>query len=212
MVSWSSLLPAIGVLRVSGASVCGYRAAVLRKRGDGTAGDRALAAAERTARLRGETLDQVLDRNVAELLQELRVSITGVQVLFAFLLGLAFTARFGDLDAADRTVYTVALMASALATLVLIAPVPFHRLLFRRRQKAALVVFGSRFLLAGLALLVLSITASVLLVLTVVLGRAAGVAGAAVVAVVGLVTWYVLPLRHRRDCPTPDEEAGPTGD
>jgi hypothetical protein len=193
---------------------------VLRKRDDGTAAggapsarDLALAAAERTARARGETLDQVLDRNVAELLQELRVSITGVQVLFAFLLGLAFTARFEDLDVADRTVYTVALMAAALATLVLIAPVPFHRLLFRRRQKAALVAFGSRFLLVGLALLVLSITASVLLVLTVVLGRPAGVAGAVVVAVVGVVTWYVLPLRQRRDCPPPGEEepgaAGP---
>ena len=137
-----------------------------------------MAAARRTADLRGETLDQVLDRNLAELLQELRVTITGVQVLFAFLLGLAFTARFGGLDAPERTVYTVALLASALATLVLIAPVSFHRLLFRRRQKAALVAYGGRLLLTGLGLLALAITASVALVLDVVLGRGAGVAGA----------------------------------
>jgi hypothetical protein len=166
----------------------------------------ALAAARRTAAQRGETLDQVLDRNLAELLQELRVTITGVQVLFAFQLGLAFTARFGDLDAIDRAVYTVALLASALATLVLIAPVSFHRLLFRRRQKAALVAYGGRLLLTGLGLLVLAITASVALVLDVVLGAVAGVVGGLGTAAVGVVTWFVLPLLRRRTGPDPYEE------
>jgi hypothetical protein len=181
-----------------------------KRRGQGRpAGSRealALAAARRTADLRGETLDQVLDRNLAELLQELRVTITGVQVLFAFLLGLAFTARFGDLDAPERAVYTVALLASALATLVLIAPVSFHRLLFRRRQKAALVAYGGRLLLTGLGLLALAITASVALVLDVVLGRWPGVAGGVATAVVGVVTWFVLPLLRRRAGPDPFEE------
>src|SRR4051795_7060758 len=81
------------------------------------------AAAMRAAELRGETLDQVLDRNVNELLQELRVAFTGVQLLFAFLLTLAFTQRFKELDRVDVIVYTVVLLTTALATFVLIAPV-----------------------------------------------------------------------------------------
>src|SRR3954464_12798792 len=129
------------------------------------------AAAVRSAEERGETVDQVLDRNVNELLQELRVAFTGVQVLFAFLLSLAFTQRFKDLDAFDLGVYTTALMTTALTTLLLIAPVSFHRLVFRRRQKAALVIVADRMLIIGLALLVASITSAVLLILDVALGR-----------------------------------------
>src|SRR3954454_16550924 len=124
-------------------------------------------AAIRTAEESGETVDQVLDRNVAELLQELRVAFTGVQILFAFLLSLAFTQRFQQLDGFDVAVYTVALMSSALATIVLIAPVSFHRIVFRRRQKAALVVVADRCLITGLAALVLAITSAVLLILDV---------------------------------------------
>src|SRR4028118_2014927 len=136
-------------------------------------------SALRSAEARGETLDQLLDRNLAELLQELRVAITGVQVLFAFLLGLAFTQRFADLDAVSRTVYTVTLLATALATVLLIAPVSFHRLVFRRRLKAALIEVGDRMLRAGLALLVLAISSGVLLVLDGVLGRGPGGGGGA---------------------------------
>ena len=93
--------------------------------------------AVRSAESRGETLDQVLDRNLAELLQELRVAFTGVQILFGFLLSLSFTQRFQELDDFGLTVYTVTLLTTALATVLLIAPVSFHRLVFRRRQKAA---------------------------------------------------------------------------
>jgi O-antigen/teichoic acid export membrane protein len=155
-------------------------------------------SAARSAEARGETVDQLLDRNLAELLQELRVAITGVQVLFAFLLGLAFTQRFADLDAFARTVYTVTLLATALATVLLIAPVSFHRLVFRRRLKAALIEVGDRMLRAGLALLVLAITSGVLLVLDVVLGRAAGIVAGAAVLLVATVTWYALPVWARR--------------
>jgi hypothetical protein len=156
------------------------------------------AAAVLTARARGESVHQVLDRNLNELLQELRVAITGVQVLFAFLLGLAFTQRFGTLDAFERTLYTVAVLATALATVVLIAPVSFHRLVFRRRQKAALVAVADRLLLAGLGLLVVSISSSVLLILDVALGRWQGLAGGGLIALAGLLTWYVLPVWVRR--------------
>jgi hypothetical protein len=170
--------------------------------GTGTAEGRheraARGTAVRSAEARGETLDQLLDRNLAELLQELRVAITGVQVLFAFLLGLAFTQRFADLDDFALTVYTVTLLATALATVLLIAPVSFHRLVFRRRLKGALIVVADRMLVAGLALLVLAISSGVLLVLDVVLGRGPGIVAGAGVLLVAAVTWYALPVWARR--------------
>jgi hypothetical protein len=188
---------------------------VARKRDDRTPRRYDLAAAELSARSRGETLDQLLDRNLAELLQELRVAITGVQVLFAFLLGLAFTQRFADLDGFQVAVYTLTLMSTALATVLLIAPVSFHRLVFRRRQKAVLVAVADRLLLLGLALLVLAISSGVLLVLDVVLGRWAGLAGGGLTAAVGVLTWYVLPIRFRRNgngtAPGREEESGGEG-
>jgi Family of unknown function (DUF6328) len=150
-----------------------------------------------TAESRGETLDQVLDRNVAELLQELRVAFTGVQILFAFLLSLAFTQRFEDVDSFGLAAYTVALLSTALATMVLIAPVSFHRIVFRRRQKAALVVAADRLLIVGIALLIPAISSSVLLVLDVVLGRWQAIVACSVVTLVALLTWYALPLAIR---------------
>lgn len=152
----------------------------------------------RTAESRGETLDQVLDRNLNELLQELRVAFTGVQIMFAFLLGLAFTQRFGELDGFGITVYTVALLTTASATMVLLAPVSFHRIVFRRGQKAALVAVADRMLSVGIALLVPAISSSVLLILDVVLGRWQAVVGCTFTALVGLMTWYALPISIRR--------------
>jgi Flp pilus assembly protein TadB len=151
-----------------------------------------------TAVARGQTPEEVLDRNLAELLQEIRVAITGVQILFAFLLTMAFTTRFDELDAFGTTVYTVTLLSTATATLVLIAPVSFHRTLFRQRRKEQLVAFADSALLVGLGLLFLGITAAVLLVLDVVLGRWPAIICSAFLVVVGTVTWYVVPLRQRR--------------
>src|SRR3954447_23078456 len=167
-------------------------------------------AAVLTARARGETVHQVLDRNLGELLQELRVAITGVQILFAFLLGLAFTARFATLGTFEVGLYTVALMSTALATIVLIAPVSFHRLVFRRRQKAALVAVADRLLLVGLGLLVLAISSSVLLILDVVLGRWQGLVGGGLIALAGVLTWYALPIWGRRSAlgAAPDQAEG----
>jgi hypothetical protein len=156
------------------------------------------AAALRSAESRGETLDQVLDRNLGELLQELRVAFTGVQIMFAFLLGLAFTQRFGELDGFAIAVYTVALLTTASATMVLLAPVSFHRIVFRRGQKAALVAVADRMLSLGLALLVPAISSSVLLILDVVLGRWQAVVGCTFTSLIGLITWYAIPLRIRR--------------
>jgi hypothetical protein len=172
--------------------------------------------AARAAESRGETVEQLLDRNLAELLQELRVAFTGVQILFAFLLSLVFTQRFEELGGFDIAVYTVALLSTALATMVLIAPVSFHRLVFRRRQKAALVAVADRLLTAGLGALVLAISSAVLLILDVVVGRWPGVAGGGLTALTAVLIWYVLPLWARRNglglAPgVPEEPAGQEG-
>lgn len=171
------------------------------------------SSAQRAADSRGETMEQLLDRNLAELLQELRVAFTGVQILFAFLLSLAFTQRFEDLNSFDIAVYVVALLSTAMATMVLIAPVSFHRLVFRRRQKAALVVVADRLLIVGLALLIPAISSSVLLILDVVLGRWQAVVGCSLTVLVGLLTWYALPLAVRfagnGDAPRPRRRQRP---
>jgi len=156
------------------------------------------SSAQRSADSRGETVEQLLDRNLNELLQELRVAFTGVQILFAFLLSLAFTQRFAEISGFDLAVYTVALMSTALATMVLIAPVSFHRIVFRKGQKAALVVVADRLLMVGLALLVPAICSAVLLILNVVLGLWPAILGSAATALVGLLTWYAMPLIVRR--------------
>jgi Family of unknown function (DUF6328) len=161
---------------------------------------------EASARARGERPEEVLDRNVDELLQETRVATAGVQFLFAFLLTLPFAQRFEDLTAFHRDVYTVTLLSTACAAIVLIAPVSFHRVLFRQHEKAAVVTFADRALMVGLVLLLVGIASAVLLVLDVVLGRAAGIAGCALIAVLATGLWFVLPgVRRARS----DDGAAP---
>ena len=99
------------------------------------------------------------DRNFAELLQELRVAQTGVQILFAFLLGLVFTDRFARLGTTERGIYLATLAASALTGALLVAPVMVHRLLFQRGFKRELVRIGHRFAVAGLCGLLTTIWA-----------------------------------------------------
>jgi O-antigen/teichoic acid export membrane protein len=153
---------------------------------------------------RQESATERADRNFTELLQELRVAQTGVQILFAFLLTLPFTQRFARVDGEQRLVYLATLIASALATACLIAPVSHHRILFRRRRKPELVDSANRLALAGLAFLLVSVTGAVYLVFDVV----AGVGPAAVVGgVLGLwllYIWYLLPLWRRRGSAGPE--------
>ena len=116
---------------------------------------------------RDETEAERLDRNLNELLQELRVAQTGVQILFAFLLTLPFAARFGDVDTFELVVYVVALLAAtAAAAGMIIAPVAYHRMLFRRGRKPQLVRSAHRMASGGLAFLLVAMVCSVLLVWT----------------------------------------------
>lgn len=147
--------------------------------------------------VRGETPTQRLDRNYGEILQEVRVAQTGVQLLLAFLLTLAFTPRFAALTEYQRNIYVASLVLGAAANALLIAPAPFHRMVYGRRLKLQLVRASSRFALSGVTLLMLALTSSLLLILDVVIGthRALWIAG----GTFGWFTlwWYVAPLWSR---------------
>jgi hypothetical protein len=147
---------------------------------------------------RDENAAARLDRQWQELLQELRVAQTGVQILFAFLLVIAFSARFQDAGAYAHAVFAITLVVTALATGLLIAPVSVHRLVFRRQLRLQLVQLGARMAVGGMSLMLLAIAGALLLALDVVLPRAAAVAIAAAVVVWLALFWYVIPIVVRR--------------
>ena len=147
--------------------------------------------------LRHETEAERLDRNYGELLQELRVAQTGVQILFAFLLGAAFTPRFVDLTRAQRGLYVATLTLAAWAAATLIAPVMYHRLLFRERRKDRIVAVTHRCAVVGLSLMLLCLMGALALAAGLVLGRWS--IGLAVgTGLTFSVLWFLLPMRHRR--------------
>jgi hypothetical protein len=148
---------------------------------------------------RDESESERLDRNFGDLLQELRVAQTGIQILFAFLLTLPFSARFGEVDSFQRGVYIVALLASAAAAALIIAPVAYHRMLFRQGRKPQLVFSAHRMASGGLAFLLVAIVCAVLLVSDVVMGRSAAIIVAVVTACWFGLLWGLLPWLRRDD-------------
>jgi uncharacterized membrane protein len=146
---------------------------------------------------RRETEAERLDRNFDDLLQELRVSQAGTQILFAFLLGVSFTTPFRHADSFVHGVYSVTLLLCVLATALFIAPVALHRTLFGRGRKGPLVKISSRLALTGLHVLLLAITGAVLLALDNPLGRPLAATMAVGAFVVLVVLWVVLPARLR---------------
>ncbi|MCX5209956.1 DUF6328 family protein [Kitasatospora sp. NBC_00240] len=147
---------------------------------------------------RHETPDERADRNLVELLQELRVVQTGVQIVFAFLLGLAFTSRFPQLDDFQTGVYVTTLLLTVVASAVLATPVALHRGLFHRGAKRRIVALSSRLAEAGLLFLALALSGAVLLITDVVLGS---VPAAVITALTGLMfagLWFVLPWTQRQ--------------
>jgi len=143
---------------------------------------------------RNETAAERMDRNWNELLQELRVTQTGVQILSGFLLTLPFQQRFTTLDDLQRTIFLVAVSLSTVATALLVSPVSSHRLLFRRGAKDTLVTTGDRLAKAGLVALGLTVTTVVLLIFNVVLGPAAGWVAAGCMLTFFTLNWLILPL------------------
>ncbi len=135
-----------------------------------------------------------LDRELIELLNELRVTLPGVQVLFAFLLMVPFNQGFERVTELQKVVYFTALIATALGSACLIAPTPYHRIRFRDRDKDALLRIGNRLAIVGTAFLAIGITSAVFFVTDFLfnIGVAFAVAGTVAAVVAGL--WYALPL------------------
>jgi len=146
---------------------------------------------------RDETDDEQADRRYNELLQELRVAQTGVQFLFAFLLTLAFTQRFAQINDFQLTVYVGSLIATAVASALLIGPVPLHRILFRRGLKPRLVRGADVMARSGLAVLLVAVNGAVLMILDVVLAGALPFILSGAVTLWFILVWYVVPLTAR---------------
>ncbi|HVY76990.1 MAG TPA: DUF6328 family protein [Solirubrobacterales bacterium] len=147
---------------------------------------------------RDESESQRLDRNLGELLQELRVALPGVQVLFAFLLAVPFQQNFTEIDGFEKGVYFFTLLCTALSAILLIAPSSYHRVTFRLQQKRELIHLANRFTIAGLGFLALAMTGAIVLITDVLFSSTVvtAIAGAGA-ALAFAVFWYLLPLRRR---------------
>ena len=146
---------------------------------------------------RQETELERLDRNLNELLGELRVALPGVQVLFAFLLVVPFNQRFSRVSTFERDLYFATLLITLLASTLLIAPTVLHRIQFRQGQKAYVVVTANRLVIAGLVVLAVALTCAVALVTHFLLGQTATIITTVVVATVLGGVWFAFPLSRR---------------
>ncbi|MER7823000.1 DUF6328 family protein [Streptomyces sp. NPDC054945] len=146
---------------------------------------------------RSETAEERADRQWQELIQEIRVAQTGVQILFGFLLTVAFTPHFQGLPQIDKVIYIVTVVLGALATGALIGPVSFHRIVSGRRIKPEAVAWASRLTFTGLILLLATCTSALLLVLRVATHNALVPWLVAGVLTWYLLCWFVLPLWAR---------------
>ena len=151
-----------------------------------------------SADVRDESEAERDDRNLAELLQELRVAGLGVQVLFGFLLSLPFTNRFARLSSGQHDLYLATLVLSTLATALLLGPVAYHRLVFRGGQKEGLVRAASVMAIGGLAVVGVAVSAAVLLVTSFVASGMAAVLITTLVACFFGMLWLAFPLARRR--------------
>ena len=146
-----------------------------------------------------ETKKDRINRELIELLNELRVALPGVQVLFAFLLILPFQQQFEATSAEDKAIYTVALLLSALAAALLIAPSAYHRLNFRRDVKEDMLFDANKLIVAGLLCTAIGVACTVYLVVDVVYGGTAAALAIVGTLVVYGVLWIALPLARRGD-------------
>lgn len=155
----------------------------------------------------GETRQERVNRELMELLNELRVALPGVQFLFAFLLVVPFSQGVDELTGFQRDVYLVALLAAALATALLIAPAAQHRVLFRQKDKEALLRRSNRSAFAGLVVLAVAVCSALLLVVDVLFDRVLAWTVAAGVAAVLTWWWLAVPLwqRSRKEQADPDD-------
>jgi hypothetical protein len=146
---------------------------------------------------RHETAKERLDRNMVELVGELRVALPGVQVLFAFLLTVPFNQRFAQVSSFEETIYLITLLSTAVATALLLAPSALHRIQFRQDDKRHIVIAANRYAIAGFAALMVSVTGAVLLVTHFLYDDTTAYAATIGVGGLLLFLWYLLPLGRR---------------
>lgn len=146
---------------------------------------------------REESDGERLDRNLGELLQELRVALPGVQVLFAFLLAVPFQRNFTEITRFQEKVYFATLLCTAISAALLISPSAYHRMTFRYQQKEHLVFLANRFAIAGLGFLALAMTGAIMLITDVLFGAAATAVTSALALTMFVVLWYAMPLWRR---------------
>jgi Family of unknown function (DUF6328) len=148
---------------------------------------------------RQESEKERLDRNLGELLQELRVALPGVQVLFAFLLVVPFNQRFGEITSFQRTVYFATLLLATAATVCLIAPTAHHRIEFREGDKRHIVFTATKLAVVGLALLAAAMTGAVILVTDFLYHRTTVVIVAILVGLAFTLLWFAWPVKRLLD-------------
>ncbi|ADB54123.1 DUF6328 family protein [Conexibacter woesei] len=145
---------------------------------------------------RDETEKQRLDRNLLELLNELRVALPGVQVLFAFLLAVPFQARWDEVTAFQRDVYFATLCCALIAIALMIAPTAYHRLNFRASRKRELVMISNRLAIAGIVFLAIALVGVMILIADILFGWVGTTVFGALAALLLLLLWFVLP-KHK---------------
>jgi hypothetical protein len=146
---------------------------------------------------RGESPKERHDRELIELLNELRVALPGVQVLFAFLVAVPFAQRWKRVTAFQKDVFLVAFLGTAVSSVLLIAPTAYHRLGWRAEDKGRIVAASNKLAIAGLLFLAVSIAAVVLLVTDYIFNKTTAIATTAGMAALFFVFWLVLPLVGR---------------
>src|SRR3954466_7778999 len=145
---------------------------------------------------RHETEQERVDRNLQEMLGELRVALPGVQVLFAFLLVVPFNQRFGQVTSFQKGIYFATLILTTTSAMCLIAPSVHHRIEFRRQDKEQIVTTGNRIVIVGLSLLAVAMTGAVVFITDVLYGAATTAAVACGVALGFALLWWAIPLRR----------------
>ncbi len=144
-----------------------------------------------------ETKEERIDRELIELLNELRIALPGVQVLFAFLLAVPFTQRFARVTDLQEETYMTALLCTVGGSVFLMAPTAFHRIRFRDRDKESLLLISNRFAIVGMVLLAVAMTASVFLVTDLLFKDAVTAVVTGVSAGLFAVVWFALPLLRK---------------
>ena len=145
----------------------------------------------------GESEYERTARELGELLQELRVGLPGVQVLFAFLLTVPFSARFGSVTPLQEAIFFATLVCTAFSAGLLLAPSAHHRLLWRRHAREHRLRVANRFAITGMILLALAMMGTVFVITDVLFGSISASVTAVLIAAFFLYVWFVVPMRYR---------------